>query len=166
VFLALRAGLLAVSLCAGCSAGQPVTLESLNAARQTWARAGLRNYELEWQASGISSAHYYVTVRGGTVRKVESVAPDGRRIELHPGDPSFYGVDGLFKTIADELAQLKQPQPFGQPPGTKAVMRFTTDPRLGYPVSYRRDVMGTSQGLSIDVIRLIPTAEQGSGARA
>jgi hypothetical protein len=151
-------GLLAASILAGCSAGEPVTIEALNAARQTWDRNGPRDYELEWKASGISSAHYYVTVRGGSVSKVESIAPDGGKFLLHPAEPRFFGVDGLFTTIADELAQLRSDRPFGQPPGTRVVMRFTTDPKLGYLLRYRRDVLGTSQGLAIDVIRLIPTA--------
>ena len=87
---------------------------------------------------------------------MEAVAPDGRRYELHPAEPRFFGVDGLFTTIADELAQLKSDRPFGQPKGTKVVMRFTPDPKLGYPRFYRRDVLGTSQGLAIDVVRLVP----------
>ena len=102
------------------------------------------------------SVHYFVTVRDREVRKVESIATDGRRFEVHPNDLRFYGVDGLFTTIADELEQLKTDRPFGQPKGAKVVMRFTPDPRLGYPRFYRRDVLGTSQGLAIDVIRLIP----------
>jgi hypothetical protein len=104
-----------------------------------------------------------VTVRGGSVQKVESVAPDGRKFELHPAESRFYGVDGLFTTIADELAQLKTDRPFGQLRGTKVVMRFTTDKKLGFPLSYRRDVLGTSQGLAIDVIRLIPSPQDSSG---
>jgi hypothetical protein len=148
----------AVCVVAGCSGGQPVTPQTIAGARKVWEQAGIRDYDLEWTAAGMNHAHYYVTVRGGVVRKVESVAPDGRRFEVHPAEARFYGVDGLFTTIADELAQLKMERPFGQPTGTKVVMRFTPDPKLGYPRSYRRDVLGTSQGLSIDVIRLIPTA--------
>jgi hypothetical protein len=149
-------GLAAVCIFARCSGGQSVTPEALAAARKVWAEAGIRDYDLEWSASGRMSAHYYVTVREREVREVESIASDGRRFEVRPPDPRFYGVDGLFTTIADELAQLKMDQPFGQPKGTKVVMRFTPDPRLGYPRFYRRDVLGTSQGLAIDVIRLIP----------
>jgi hypothetical protein len=155
--LVAMTALAAVCLFARCSGGQSVTPEALAAARRVWAEAEFRDYDLEWTASGMTSAHYYVTVRGREVRKVESVAPDGRRFELHPADPRFYGVDGLFTTIADELAQLETDRPFGQPKGTKVVMRFTPDLRLGYPRFYRRDVLGTSQGLAIDVIRLIPT---------
>jgi hypothetical protein len=148
--------LAAVAAVAGCSGGEPVTPEAIAAARTVWAGAGIRDYDLEWTSSGVNQAHYYVTVRGGSVRKVESVAPDGRRFELHPGEPRFFGVDGLFLTMADELAQLKTDRPFGQPRGTKVVMRFTRDPKLGYPLSYRRDVLGTSQSVAINVIRLVP----------
>ncbi len=154
--LVAMTGLAAVCLFARWSGGQSVTPEALAAARQVWADAGVRDYDLEWTASGSMSAHYYVTVREREVREVESIASDGRRFEVRPPDPRFYGVDGLFTTIADELAQLKMDRPFGQPKGTKVVMRFTPDPRLGYPRFYRRDVLGTSQGLAIDVIRLIP----------
>jgi Family of unknown function (DUF6174) len=154
--LVAMAGLAAVCIFARCSGGQSVTPEAIAAARKVWAEAGIRDYDLEWSASGITSAHYYVTVRQREVREVDSIASDGRRIAVPTHEPRYFGVDGLFTTIADELAQLKTDQPFGQPKGTKVVMRFTPDPRLGYPRSYRRDVLGTSQGLAIDVIRLIP----------
>ncbi|MFO0889436.1 MAG: DUF6174 domain-containing protein [Isosphaeraceae bacterium] len=162
----LRAGALLIASCLvlGCSGGEAVTPEALARAKATWGRAGLKDYDLEWTSSGIATGHYSVVVRGGSVRKVQSVAPDGRLFELHPAEPRFYGVDGLFTTIADELAQLKQPLPFGQPAGTKVVMRFTTDRELGYPRSYRRNVLGTPQGLSIDVIRLVVSgASPGAG---
>jgi hypothetical protein len=157
------AGLVSIAaLCifARCSGGQAVTPEAVAAARKLWADAELRDYDLEWTASGRMTAHYFVTVRGGDVRKVESVAPDGRKFEVHPAEPRFYGVDGLFTTIADELAQLKEAQPFGQTKGTKVVMRFSPDPKSGFPRSYRRDLLGTSQGLAIDVIRLIPIGSE------
>jgi len=152
------AALVLIPSLAGCSGGEAVTPESIAAARKAWADAGIRDYDLEWTNSGTSQAHYFVTVRGGVVRKVESVAPDGRKFELRPGEPRFYGVDGLYLTMADELAQLKLDRPFGQPKGTRVAMRFTRDPKLGYPLSYRRDVLGTSQSVAIHVIRLIPQA--------
>jgi hypothetical protein len=142
---------------AGCSRGEPVTADSLAAARQTWGRAGIRDYQLEWKATGASPAHYLVTVRDGAVARITSRTPDGSWIEVHPAEPRFYGVDGLFTTIADELAQLKTGHPFGQPADATVVMRASFDPKLGYPISYHRDVLGVERGLAIDVIRLIPT---------
>jgi hypothetical protein len=140
----------------GCVGGQEATPEALQSAKERWANAGITDYDLEWTVAGSQSNHYHVTVRASEVRKVESVRPDGQRIALKPGAPRFYSVDGLFLTIADELAQMKTDHPFGQPQGTKVVMRFKSDPDLGYPQWYRRDVMGTSLSIVIDVVKLLP----------
>ncbi len=143
---------------AGCDRGQAVTPEAIAQAKDLWSRAGIRDYELDWSVTGQNNAHYLVTVEGAEVRKVNAIEPDGRRVELHPGSPRFFGVDGLFVTIADELAQLNAEKPFGQPKGTKIVMRFRPDSKLGYPHWYRRDVLGTSLAVTIDVNKLVPTA--------
>jgi len=143
---------------AGCDGGQAVTPEAIDQAKRLWSLAGVRDYELDWSVTGPNNAHYVVTVQAGEVREVDAIQPDGRRVELHPGSPRFFGVDGLFVTISDELAQLKTDKPFGQPTGTKVVMRFRPDAKLGYPHWYRRDVLGTSQAVTIDVNRLVPAA--------
>jgi hypothetical protein len=141
---------------AGCGGGAEVTPESLARARRTWERAGVRDYDLEWTSTGLMSGHYRVAVRGGQVRTIQAVLPDGRTVEAHPGEPRYYGVEGLFVIIGDELEQLKKDAPFGQAKGTRVVLRFTADPKLGYPRRYRRDVVGTPQALAIDVIRFDP----------
>jgi hypothetical protein len=141
---------------AGCAGGVDVTTQSIRSARARWDGANLRDYDLEWTSSGLSNSHYIVTVRNGRVRLIETLALDGRRGVVKPVEPEFYGVDGLFTVMEEELAQLDQPTPFGQPKGTKAVLRFTPDPNLGYPRNYRRDVMGAPKPLAIDVIRFSP----------
>lgn len=146
---------LLVPTLAGCG-GEDVTTESLARARQRWERAGIEDYTLEWTSSGRANAYYKVAVRGGRVRSVEQVLPDGRTVELHPGEPKYFGVDGLFLTIADEYAQLGTDAPFGQPRGTKAVLRFTPDPKYGYPRSYRRDLVGSPMPVAIDVVQFTP----------
>jgi len=142
----------------GCTGGQEVNPGAVDAARRLWTQAGIRDYQLEWSVTGSNNAHYVVSVQDGEVRKVESIRPDGARGVLHPPEPRFYGVDGLFLTIAEELALLKADSPFGRPSGTKVVMRFEPDSKLGYPHWYRRDVMGAPKSMRIDVIRLVPTA--------
>ena len=82
--------------------------------------------------------------------------PTAGDLSSNPLRRDIYSVDGLFLTIADELALLKTDHPFGQPPGTKVVMRFKPDPKLGYPHWYRRDVMGSTQAIAIDVVKLVP----------
>lgn len=147
---------------AGCGTGRDVTERSLREARIRWNRANVRDYDLEWSSSGLRAGHYRVTVRGGRVQQVRTVTPDGREIEAHPGDPSFYAVDGLFQTIEDELEQAHSDRPFGRPPGAKALLKFDPDPDLGYPRKYRRDIVGAPQGLAIDVLKLdLKTSEGG-----
>jgi hypothetical protein len=140
----------------GCGGGQDVTPQAIGAARRTWERAGLRDYDLEWTSSGAQNGHYRVFVRGGVVESVRTVLPDGREMEAHTAQPESFGVDGLFQILEEELAQRQADRPFGQPPGTTAVLRFVPDPQLGYPRSYRRDVLGVTKGIAIDVIRLTP----------
>jgi hypothetical protein len=140
---------------AGCG-GEEVTAESIGKAKRLWEQAKIRDYDLEWMSSGLSQARYRVTVRDGSVRSIEAVLPDGRTYPVHPAEPKFYGVEGLFMIMSDELAQRKSNAPFGQPKGTKSVLRFTPDPKLGYPRSYRRDVLGAPMSLAIDVVRLVP----------
>jgi hypothetical protein len=139
----------------GCGGGQDVTPQAIRAARRTWERADLRDYDLEWTSSGAQNAHYRVSVRGGDVESVHTVLPDGREIEAHTAQPESFGVDGLFQILEEELAQLQADQPFGQPAGTTAILRFVPDPQLGDPRSYRRDVMGVPKGIAIDVVRLV-----------
>ena len=142
----------------GCAGGQDVNPLAIDAARRLWTQAGIRDYQLEWSVTGSNNAHYFVSVQDGEVRKVESARPDGDRSKLNPPEPQYYGVDGIFRTIAEELALLKTDSPFGQPKGNKVVMRFEPDSRRGYPHWYRRDVMGAPQSMRIDVIKLVPTA--------
>lgn len=142
----------------GCGGGEDVTVASIRAAKQRWQQARLRDYDLEWTSSGLRQAHYLVTVRDDKVRTIQMVQPDGRHTLMRSYDPRYFGVDGLFLVIAEELAQLGTERPFGQPKGAKAVLRFTPDPKLGYPLRYRRDVVGARLPLSIDVVRLTPNS--------
>jgi hypothetical protein len=155
----------------GCGGGVDATKDSVKAAEAKWKAANIKDYDLEWANSGMGTGHYKVFVRGGEVKAVYSVIPGGREVVAKPAAPRLYSVDGLFTVIKDEIAQLGQAEPFGQPKGTSAVLKFTPDAELGYPRSYRRDVMGTPKGVSIDVLRLDrnPPAEipppAGSGSR-
>ena len=145
-------------LAAGCAGGVDVTSENLKAAKALWQKANIRDYELEWTSSGPTNARYIATVRDGKVAAVEGVAPDGRRYTVKTAEPRYYGVDGLFLVIADELAQLELDAPFGRPKGSRAVLKLTTDPEYGFPRRYRRDVVGAPVALGIDVIRFEPAS--------
>jgi hypothetical protein len=155
--------LLVLPMLAGCAGGQEVTARSIRDARRLWDRAGIRDYDLEWTSTGLRNSHYRVSVRNARVESIESVY-QGKAYPVRPARPEYYGIDGLFMTIEDELAQLQTATPFGQARGTKAVLRFTPDPKLGYPRSYRRDVMGTPQVLALDVTRFAPRPRPAGGS--
>ena len=151
---------LALLVLSGCSGGEDVNTRTLSQARARWDAAGIRDYDLEWTTSGDREGHYLVFVRAGEVRRVHAFVEDRRsrtvrEIVAKPGDPSYYGVEGLFRIISEEQATAESdPLPFGQPKGTRVLLRFTPDPKLGYPRRYRRDVVGRPKGLALDVIRL------------
>src|SRR4051812_5151713 len=105
----------------GCAGGQNVTPDAIQAAQKRWERAAIHDYDLEWRSSGARSAHYFVKVRNDDVRSIESIDAHGQRHEVHLPERSsnrFYGVEGLFTVINDELKQLSNAQPFGQPKGS------------------------------------------------
>lgn len=141
---------------AGCASAENVTPQALARARKIWEKAGIRDYDFDWETSGARNEQYKVAVRDGQVRSVLRVLPDGREVPAHPGDPSAYSVDGLFRIINEELDQLQREKPFGQPKGAQFVLQFSADPKLGYPRSYRRDVEGSARGIAIDVTRFQP----------
>lgn len=140
----------------GCAGGKEVTPEAVKSARAVWEKAGIKDYDLELKIVS-PTGHYRSTVRDGKVLKVESIQPDGRLLEAHPGDPRFYSVNGQFTNMVEEIALSQSAEPFGQPKGTKVVMRFDPDAELGYPHWYRRDVFGTNRSVAIDIVKLEPS---------
>lgn len=153
-----RALLIALALLplAGCGAAEEVNTRTLSRARDTWRRARIDDYDLEWTTAGAQTGHYRVFVRDGQVRAIYMVRPGGNEVVAKPGAPKLYGVDGLFQILDEELEQAQAENPFGQPKGTRVVLRFEPDPRLGYPREFRRDVLGTRFRLALDVLRLDP----------
>lgn len=152
-----RSALLLIAL-AGCGVGggEEVTSRSIARARRLWEQAKIHDYNLEWTTSGARNNRYRVYVRNDEVRSVRMVQPDGSEVEGRSAQPRFFGVDGLFQVLEEELEQAQAENPFGQRKGTRVVLRFRPDPKLGYPRSYRRDVLGSSQRLALDVVRLDP----------
>ena len=62
-------------------------------ARKVWEQAGIRDYDLEWTASGMNRAHYFVTVRGSDARRLLAVlraANEQSRWIARPGATQVY----------------------------------------------------------------------------
>ena len=140
----------------GCGGGENVTPEAIAQSKRLWTQSDIQDYDLEWSIRGPNNAHYLVKVRAGEVRKIAMFQRDGSQVELHSAKPESFGVDGLIRTIDEELATVKTDRPFDQPKGTRVVMRFQPDAKLGYPHWYHRDVLGTELSIAIEVHSLTP----------
>lgn len=146
-------------LSAGCGdSGEPLDAARLQRDEALWNSRGPADYDLQWRSTSTrNNAVYRVYVRGGQVRSVRLVRPDGKAIALKPAEPGFYSVPGLFRTIREELAQSQQAQPFGQPQGTTVLLTVRSDPTYGYPTFYRRDIFGVNERMGLDVTRFEPS---------
>src|SRR5580704_16723985 len=82
---------------AGCAGGEQVTPQAIARSRKAWEAANIRDYDLEWTTTAPRNTRYLVTVRAGKVKRVDLILPDKRAVEMHPGQPRAYGVDGLFQ---------------------------------------------------------------------
>ncbi len=151
----------------GCGGGgEDVNARTLGRAKRLWEHAGIKDYSLEWRSTGAREGHYRVAVRGGQVVEVVQVAPDGTERPARPGDASYYGVDGLFRTIEADVDHCLEQVKNGPDRGAHLLLRFWPDPDLGYPSRYRRDVSGTVRPLAIDVVRFRPLDQEPTGDNA
>lgn len=145
------------TIVSGCGRGEPLGPRSLRKARETWLRTGIRSYDVEWTVSGPQTAgrvvHYRIAVRSGLPESVKVAQDNGTWIDVHTNKPEYFTIDGLFRTLEEELDQLDSPTPFGKPKGTSILLEFTPDDILGFPRKYRRDIVGVKPGLSINVIK-------------
>lgn len=150
-------------VCVGCGNSVDVSTRSIREAKRTWDESNIRDYDLEWRSTGDQPGHYLVYVRQGKVREVRRIletkreiqANNGRNvIEAHPGDPTLYSVEGLFRILEQELDEAQSETPFGTRKEARVLLKFTPDDDLGYPRSYRRDVTGARSSLALDVMKL------------
>ncbi len=125
--------------------GETVTREALQRARQVWRQAGILDYDLDLRTSGAREGSYHVEVRGGAVRKITI---DGRTAD--PKEAGYYSVEGLFLIVEEELDNAERGVPA---PGKDVWLWMKTDPQLGYPVRFIRQVSGTAQGITLDVLK-------------
>ena len=130
---------------------QPVTRELLANARDQWAAANLSDYDMEIDVSGAQTGRYHVVVRGG---KLSQITRDGRPAD--PAEGEYWTVEGLFRTIEEELDLIDHPASGAFSDQRQAWLRIGCHPTLGYPLRYIRQVPGTSLGVQIRVRSLKP----------
>jgi hypothetical protein len=119
---------------------QPLTLETLQAARALWDKNGPRDYDMEYQKRGSVTGTFVVQVRHGIA---VSVTMDGR--PLDPPQYHYHTMPALFDDLETflELASKSEGGPVN--------IRGRFDPGDGHILRYIRSVGGTSQQIEIRV---------------
>ncbi len=127
---------------------EPLSRDVLEAARRTWAAAGIDDYDMKYV---MANGEYFVSVRQG---HVVTLTRDGERTTTHRTQD--YSVDGLFDILELELEGLNSPgNPFGADPAT-ILQRVQFHSKLGYVEHYLRAVGGTGRSYGIEVIEFTP----------
>jgi len=107
---------------------EPLTLKSLQEARDHWKASAIKNYDMSYRMHG---SVYEIQVRAGIVSdvRVNGLAPTST-------DWKTYSVDGLFDILGLDLESFRKPT--NQVGGPQVIMRVRFHPQLGYVERYVR----------------------------
>ena len=123
---------------------EPLTADSLHAARQLWREAAIDDYTLRYRMHG---SEYAVIVRDDIVTEVTVNGQTPTSVDYRA-----YDVSGLFDTLEAEIENVTDPHgPFGGRPGA-VLMRVRFNARLGYIERYLRSAGGHGRGAAIELI--------------
>lgn len=144
LFLGIAGGALTLLLLQAKS-GEPLTRAALDAARATWKRAAIADYEFEIEVSGTQRGRHAVTVRAG---KVAAMTTDGA--DTKPHVHKFWTVDGMFDFLEAELDRAER-----RPPGApgEVILHALFDAGRGYPLRFVRHVTGESGSIEWEMRR-------------
>jgi hypothetical protein len=122
-----------------------LTAESLAAAEERWQAQGPASYQLSVDILGRQPGHVELTVEKG--EPVAMTRDNRTPKERHTW--AAWTVPSQFDMLHLELEHAASPQEgYGAPEGSQAIVKVDFDPRLGYPVRVRRQVLG---GSSLDL---------------
>jgi Family of unknown function (DUF6174) len=122
------------------STGEPLTPDSLAAARALWTEKGPKSYVLDVD---VRDVHHRVEVKDGTV---VSMTTDGKEAEerLH----RYWTVEGMFQSLSEEISNLRRPEgPFGVSDPGEVTLRAAFDDRFGYPARFLRHVQNQTKSV-------------------
>lgn len=117
----------------------PLTRAAYEAALERWQAHGPASYELDVVLEGRQPGRIHVEVRRGQVTRMtrDGIQPSQQRTW------DYWTVPGQFDTLDRELEMAANPQAsFNARPGS-VIQQAAFDPTYGYPLHYRRFVLGT-----------------------
>jgi hypothetical protein len=132
----------------GCSRLPTLTPEILDAAEQKWIAHRPVSYRLVVEMSGdrVETGRFEVQVRSN---QIVSVRRNGLIVGAAAGQD--YTMEGLFRTLRQELGLAEKPAMLGAPEGYSVYTTAKFDDATGRLIGYRRIVGGTSNSIEINV---------------
>ncbi len=125
-----------------------LTAEALDAATRRWEEDGPASYNIDLAVGGARPGSVHLEVRDG---QVTAFTRDGQSPPLrHTWD--VWTVPSQLDTIHREQDLAADPSgEMGVPEGTRLILKAEFHPRWGYPLRYRRLVLGSGPEVSWDV---------------
>jgi hypothetical protein len=141
--------LLVLFLLYGCSRISDLTPDTLRTAQAQWEKTGPASYRMVVETSGdrMEKSKYEVTVKSKSVVKL---VRNGTLLQPEAGDNS-YTVEGLFRTMDQEIDLKGKPQLLGAPPGYASYPMASFDRATGRLLRFQRSVGGTKNNIEINV---------------
>jgi hypothetical protein len=140
--------LLLLLLC-GCSRLSELTPDTLRAAQAQWEKSGPASYRMVVETSGdhMDTSKYEVMVRAKAIVKLER---NGSPLQPEAGGNS-YTVEGLFRTLDQEIDLKGKPQLLGAPAGYSSYPMASFDTATGRLLRFQRSVGGAKNSIEIMV---------------
>jgi hypothetical protein len=132
---------------------QPLTPEALTTAERLWQAAAVESYDIDIEISGRQPGRVHLECRHSEVTAMtrDGRAPSQRRTW------DAWTVDHQLATIRDELNKVADPaRGFGAPPESRVVQLVRFDPQYGFPLEYRRAILGTELDVAWRTVRFTP----------
>ncbi len=129
-----------------------LTDETLASAKAHWAESGIDDYSLEVEILGRQPGVVKLKVLDGQPVEMtrDGRVPDQRRTW------AAWTVPSQFDMLATELQGKQDPvQGYNAPAGSQVVLKAEFDPKLGYPLHVRRQVLGTELNVEWRVTKFV-----------
>ncbi len=119
-------------------------------ALQRWDDEAPANYDVAIDVRGSQPASYFVQVRNGEAR---AAFRNGKYLP-HLRSHSTWSIDGMFATLAEDVARLEEAQ--RQRQSMPFLLRVKFDSQYGFPAHYRRLEYTSPVQVEWDVQRFVP----------
>lgn len=120
----------------------PLTPQKLQDARKLWSAQNISSYRLTIRVKTNDENQLDLEVRNG---KVTSMKTSGQQVDRSA--QTYWTIPGMFEFLEIEL-QNKEKRIYGE---ANAYVDAAFHPKLGYPVSFRRQVFGKPMNASWEV---------------